>query len=63
LTLAEAAAKADELAAAGDEKALATLRLQWDDDLEMSARDPDFRVFHGHPRFERIARSIRGRPS
>jgi HEAT repeat protein len=44
LTLAEAAAKADELAAAGDEKALATLRLQWDDDLEMSARDPDFRV-------------------
>ena len=44
MTLAEAAAKADELAAAGDEKALATLRLQWDDDLEMSARDPDFRV-------------------
>jgi DNA-binding winged helix-turn-helix (wHTH) protein len=26
-------------------------------------RDPDFRAFHGHPRFERIARSIRGRLS
>ena len=43
-TLAEAAAKAEELVAAGDEKGLATLRLEWDDDLEMSARNPDFRV-------------------
>jgi len=24
-------------------------------------RDPDFSGYHGHPRFERIARSIRGR--
>ena len=44
MTLAEAAAQAEELANAGDEKALATLRLQWDDELEMAARDPDFRV-------------------
>jgi HEAT repeat protein len=44
LTLAEAATQAEELASAGDEKALATLRLQWDDELEMAARDPDFRV-------------------
>jgi HEAT repeat protein len=44
LTLAEAATQAEELANAGDEKALATLRLQWDDELEMAARNPDFRV-------------------
>ena len=44
MTLPEAAAQAEELATAGDEKALATLRLQWDDELEMAARDPDFRV-------------------
>ena len=43
-TLAEAATQAEELANAGDEKALATLRLQWDDELEMAARNPDFRV-------------------
>ena len=43
MTLAEAAVQAESLAAAGDEKALATLRKQWDDDLEMSARSPDFR--------------------
>ena len=44
MTLLEAATQAEELANAGDEKALATLRLQWDDELEMAARDPDFRV-------------------
>ena len=44
MTLAEAATQAEELAHAGDELALATLRLQWDDELEMAARDPDFRV-------------------
>lgn len=43
ITLAEAAAQAEGLVAAGDEKALATLRKQWDDELEMSARSPDFR--------------------
>jgi HEAT repeat protein len=42
-TLAEAAAQAEALVAAGDEQALATLRLEWDDELEMSARSQDFR--------------------
>jgi HEAT repeat protein len=44
VTLAEAAQRADELASAGDQKALATLRQQWDDELEHAARDPDYRV-------------------
>ena len=42
-TLAEAAAQAEDLVAAGDERALATLRKEWDDQLETSARSPDFR--------------------
>ncbi len=44
MTLAEAAARADELASAGDQKALATLRQQWDDELEHAARHADYRV-------------------
>jgi DNA-binding PucR family transcriptional regulator len=44
MTLAEAAARADELAAAGDQKALATLRQEWDDELEHAARHADYRV-------------------
>jgi HEAT repeat protein len=44
VTLAEAAAKADELARAGEERELATLRQQWEDELEGAARDPDYRV-------------------
>ena len=44
MTLAEAAAKADELARAGDERALATLRQQWADEVEGAARDSDYRV-------------------
>ena len=36
--------QAEELASAGDERGLAKLRLEWDDELEMAARDPDFRV-------------------
>jgi HEAT repeat protein len=43
LTLVEAAAQAEALAEAGDERALAKLRAEWDDELEMSARSPDFR--------------------
>jgi HEAT repeat protein len=43
LTLVEAAAQADAFAEAGDERALAKLRSEWDDELEMSARSPDFR--------------------
>ena len=44
MTLPEAAAKADELARAGDERALATLRVQWDEEIEHAARDADYRV-------------------
>jgi HEAT repeat protein len=44
VTLAEAAAKADALAQEGDERGLATLRAQWDDELEANARHVDYRV-------------------
>ena len=44
MTLAEAAAEADALAQAGDEKALASLRSQWDEEIEADARDADYRV-------------------
>ncbi len=44
MTLAEAAAQADALAQAGDERALATLRSEWDDEIEAAARDADYRV-------------------
>jgi hypothetical protein len=43
MTLAEAATRADELAEAGDERALSQLRAAWDDELEASARTSDFR--------------------
>ncbi|HUF01042.1 MAG TPA: HEAT repeat domain-containing protein, partial [Gaiellaceae bacterium] len=43
-TLAEAAAEADALAQAGDERALATLRSRWDEEIEAAARDADYRV-------------------
>jgi len=43
VTLAEAATQADALAQAGSERELATLRAQWDDELEASARSSDFR--------------------
>jgi HEAT repeat protein len=42
--LSEAAAEADALAQAGDERALASLRAQWDDELEAAARNADYRV-------------------
>ncbi|MFO7572042.1 MAG: HEAT repeat domain-containing protein [Gaiellaceae bacterium] len=44
MTLAEAAAQADELAQAGDQRALATLRGEWDEEIEASARAGDYRV-------------------
>lgn len=44
MSLVEAAAQADALAEAGDERALATLRTQWDDEIEHAARDRDYRV-------------------
>src|SRR6185312_6731997 len=43
VTLAEAAAQADELAQAGSERELADLRSSWQDDLEGAARSDDFR--------------------
>ena len=44
MNLAEAAARADELAAAGDERGLATLRQEWDEELEHGARNADYRI-------------------
>jgi HEAT repeat protein len=44
MDLAEAATRADELAAQGNERELATLRSQWDDEIEAAARHADYRV-------------------
>ena len=44
MTLAEAAEQANALAAAGDQRALAVLRAEWDDELEAAARNQDYRV-------------------
>jgi HEAT repeat protein len=44
VTLSEAAAEADALAQAGDERALAKLRAEWDEEIESGARDADYRV-------------------
>jgi hypothetical protein len=43
LTLSEAATRADELAESGATQELATLRTEWDDELEAAARSADFR--------------------
>ena len=43
MTLAEAAAQADDLAQQGSERELAQLRSQWDEELESAARSPDYR--------------------
>jgi HEAT repeat protein len=44
MTLAEAAARADALGQAGDERSLALLRAEWDEEIEAAARDQDYRV-------------------
>lgn len=44
MSLADAAAHADALAQAGDERSLAALRVQWDEEIEAAARDADYRV-------------------
>jgi HEAT repeat protein len=44
VNLQEAAGQANDLAAAGDEKAIADLRREWADEVEGAARDPDYRV-------------------
>jgi HEAT repeat protein len=43
VTLAEAAAKADALAGEGSERDLASLRAEWDEELEAAARSSDYR--------------------
>jgi hypothetical protein len=43
MTLAEAAARANELAESGEAQELAALRSEWDDELEAAARSSDFR--------------------
>jgi len=43
MTLTEAAAQADELAQSGSERELATLRKQWDEEVESAARSGDYR--------------------
>jgi HEAT repeat protein len=43
MSLPEAAAKADQLAKSGDERELATLRRQWEDELDSAIRSPDYR--------------------
>jgi HEAT repeat protein len=43
MNLAEAAARADQLAQSGSERELADLRQEWADELERSARAPDYR--------------------
>src|SRR5207253_8215313 len=42
VTLAEAAARADELAQAGDERAVADMRKEWADEVEGAARSTDY---------------------
>ena len=44
MNLAEAAARAQELADAGDELGIANLRREWEDEVEGAARDRDYRV-------------------
>jgi HEAT repeat protein len=44
VNLSEAAEQADALAVVGDERALATLRSEWDDEVEAAARNADYRV-------------------
>jgi HEAT repeat protein len=43
VTLTEAAAQAEELAQSGSERELATLRQQWDEEVESAARSSDYR--------------------
>ena len=68
MTLAEAAAHADELAKAGDERALAVLRSEWDEELEHAIRSTDYRVravayraiaqFHFRSKLELLRRGL-----
>ncbi len=44
MTLGEAAAEAERLGTAGDERGLAQLRVVWDDEIEAAVRHADYRV-------------------
>jgi HEAT repeat protein len=44
VNLSEAAARAEELAREGDERAIADLRRTWEDEVEGAARNADYRV-------------------
>ncbi len=44
MNLSEAAARADSLAEAGDQTALAKLRAEWDEEVEHAARSGDYRL-------------------
>ena len=44
MNLPDAAARAQELNAAGDQRAVADLRREWDDEVEAAARNADYRV-------------------
>jgi HEAT repeat protein len=44
MNLPEAAARADELAREGDERAVADLRRRWDEEVEAAARHADYRI-------------------
>jgi hypothetical protein len=68
MTLAEAAAQADELATSGAAQELAALRGEWDDELEAAARSADFReravafraigMFRGRAKEELLRRGL-----
>jgi HEAT repeat protein len=44
MKLAEASARAEELARDGEVRALADLRSEWDEEIEAAARDADYRI-------------------
>ena len=68
MTLQEAAARAEELVASGDERALSQLRAEWGDELESQARSQDFReralafraigMFHWRAKEELLRRGL-----
>lgn len=68
MTLAEAAAQAEELVQAGSEQELSQLRSEWDDELEAAARSADFReralayravgMFHWRAKEELLRRGL-----
>jgi hypothetical protein len=68
MTLQEAMAQAEELVAAGDERALSQLRAEWEEEVETQARSQDFReramafraigMFHWRAKEELLRRGL-----